>query len=325
MKLHRGLLLLCILLVPVAALVFWQKLDRSTPRPVAGAWTRPLEERKHDPFPRTFVNASGESVEVAAPPQRVISGAVFSDAVLLEVCPPARVLALHSRSKDPRYSPVAEESARFPRHMTGGAEEILALEPDLVIVSSFSRKETLNLLSRQGSAVLRFLGFSSVADIQNNIRALGYVLDLDEATERLVQDMQASLDDVAKQREKRRVWRVLHYVGGYTSGTGTTFDSLLEYVGAHNVACDLGIRGAQPIQPEQILLMNPDVLIVNVEPGQEQPLVNRLHQIPGFETLTAVRRDRLLLVPSAWLSSTSHHAAKAAVRIAEVLDGWGRP
>ena len=321
----RGLLTLGLLALPVTALVFCQQLGGGPARPRDGAWNRPLAERSADPFPRRFVNGAGESVEIAAPPRRIVSATVVSDAVLLEICPPERIHALHALSKDPRYSPVAEASAAFPRHLGGEAEEILAAEPDLVVVSSFSRKEMRNLLSRDGCAVLRFLGFASVEDIQNNIRALGYAIGADAAAERLVEQMDVRLAAVESDREARRPWRLLHYAGGYTSGSDTTFDSLLQRVGAQNVARELGISGSRAIQPEEVLIRDPDALVIGVEPGGEDRVAERLGQMPGFAHLEALRRGRLVLVPNAWLLSTSHHVAHAAETIAATLDRWGTP
>ena len=66
----------------------------------SGPWSRALTKRKADAFPRAFTNASGETVEVTAPPIRIVSGTMFSDAVLLEVCSPERVRALNALSRD---------------------------------------------------------------------------------------------------------------------------------------------------------------------------------------------------------------------------------
>lgn len=311
--------------VPVAALVFWAGGGQTSPAPVNGPWNRPLEERRADPFPRTFWNAAGDRVVVEEPARRIVSGTVFTDALLLRICPPARVRSLHQLSTDVRYSAVAAESKAFPHHHRGGAEEILALSPDFVIVSSFSREDTRRLLSRTGCPVLRFQGFSSVADIQNNMRAFGYMIGCDDATAQLVDEMDATLDLAAVGRAQRRAWRTLHYEAGRTSGSDTTYDSLLRWVGANNAALALGIVGSQAIAAEQVLALDPDALVVGVVPGGEDAAMRGLEQVPGFESLTSIRERRVVFVPAGWLQSTSHHLAKAAMRIAETLDEWGSP
>jgi len=311
--------------VPVAALVYWARGDVDAIRPYQGRWNLPLAERRHDPFPRVFVSVSGERVEVPAPPRKIVSGTIFSDAILLEICAPSRIVALHELSQDPRFSPVAAESASFPRHHRGEPEEILEMAPDMVIVSSFSREETRRMLARHGCAVLRFEGFTGIADIQSNIRALGYVLGLDQEAEALTCEMDARLAKVAAGGAKRRAWRLLHYEVGRTSGAQTTFDSLLSSVGARNAAAEAGVRGSQAMTIEQLLIEDPDALVMGVAPGKEDVARQRLLQTPGLTSLRAVRNDRLIFVPSGWLLSTSHHIVRAAEYIAAVLDRWGSP
>lgn len=325
MKPSSFLLPLVLVTVPFAAMAIWIRSRRPPTAPVAGPWTRPLAERQGDPFPRFFENAAGERVLVREPPQRIVSATIFSDAVLLDCCPPERILALHRISKDPRCSPVADRSRRFSRHIDGAPEEILALDPDLVIVSSFTRKETLDLLGRGGCAVVRLQGFSSVDQVADNIRALGYLLGLDDAAEKLVRGMHRALDEVAARRRQRSAWRVLLYEAGKTAGRDTLFGSLLAYVGARNVADELGIHGTSGIGPDQILAADPDVLVLGAAPGKEREIRERLRLLPGMDATRAYRTDRLLFVPSAWLLSTSHHVARAAQAIAETLDRWKKP
>jgi iron complex transport system substrate-binding protein len=289
-------------------------------------WRRPLEQRRHDPFPRRFVNAAGEEVWIQVPPQRIVSGTVFSDAVLLDACPRERIAALHVLSKDPRYSPVAVESQRFPRHVSGNPEEILRLEPDLVILSSFSREETRSLHAGPRCAVVRFFGFTSVGEIQDNLRALGYVLGLDDRVAELERAMDATLARVAEGRERRRRWRVLLYEANRTAGRHTTFGSLLTgWVGARNAADDLGIAETRSLESEQILAADPDALVLAAVPGEEGDVERTLRQHPVLSSLRAVKRGRLVFVPSGALQATSHHVAAAAQRIAEALDRWGTP
>ena len=94
--------------------------------------------------------------------------------------------------------------------------------------------------------VVRLHQVNSIQDIQNNIRALGYVLGLDDEAERVVSGMQATLKSVAQGRDRRSDWRVMYFCAGRITGTNTTFESLLGYVGAHNVAADMAIVGSRP-------------------------------------------------------------------------------
>jgi iron complex transport system substrate-binding protein len=319
----QGTLFFALLLAPLAMIGAWRVLA-GAPESLPGPWTRPLAERANDPFPRTFQNALGERVVIEAPPQRIVSATVFSDAVLLDACPAERIAALHELSEDPRFSPIVARSRAFPRHTSGEPEDILAARPDLVILSSFSRRETVQLVGGQRRAVVRLTRFDSIEDIQANLRALGWVLGLDREVEALVDGMQRRLAAVAQRREARARWRVLQYEDGHASGAGTTFASMLEWIGARNVAAELGLRGFQPIGVESLLLADPDALVIGCVSGREADKRAQLLQIPAFARLRAVREERLLFVDGALLQATCHHVAGAAERIAERLDEWAR-
>lgn len=305
-------------------IVWWGTRVASRPQDTP-PWTRPLAERAGRPYPRVYIDALGERTVLPAPPARIVSATVASDAVLLAICPPRRILALHRSSRNPGYSPVARESAAFGRHVGGDPEEILALEPDLVLLSSFSREETRSLYTSSGCAVVRLPGATSIADVESNIRALGWILGLDEAAERLVTEMRAKLDRLAEGRARRRAWSVLLYAGEHTAGRGTTFDDLLDAVGARNAAAEAGLEGSCRIDPEQVLQADPDVLVVPCVPGREDDARRGVRNIELLARLRAVREDRVLAVPAGILQSTSHHVADAAVWIAGALDRFESP
>ncbi|MCC6672017.1 MAG: ABC transporter substrate-binding protein [Planctomycetes bacterium] len=294
------------------------------PPPVAarGPWSRPLAERSRDPWPRRIALPDSPETVIAAAPRRVVSATLLSDCLLLAIGPGEGVQALHAISIDPAFSPVVAESRRFPRHVKGDPEGILALRPDLVFVASYSRAETQELLAKGGASLVRMTDFASVADIQDNLRLVGYALGRDAEAEGVVMAMQATLDAVARGRERRGRWRLLHWGDGATSGAGTTFASLLESVGARNAAADAGLTGSVPLRAERLLALDPDVLVVGAVSGEEERVRERLRQEPALASLRALREGRLLLVENALLVAVSQHAALAAQEIARQLDRW---
>ena len=288
-----------------------------------GPWNRPLAERASDPFPRKLHQSDGTVITIQSPPRRVVSGTILTDGVLLEVCPRERIRALHRISTDPLYSPFAAESAKFPRHLSGEAEPMLAEEPDLVFVASFTRPETRDKLEKSGAVLVRVDDFESFPDIAGNLRMIGYALGLDAAVEQLVAQMEATLEQLGPGRARRSGWRVLLWSDGYSAGRDTLFQAMLDVIGARNAAASLA--GHAPLSVERALALDPDVIVVGAPPGQEPAALERLRQTPGLASIRAVTTDRVLVVDSALLAATSQHAALAAKRIADRLDVWGKP
>ena len=86
----------------------------------------------------------------AARPQRVVSQAVGTDELLLALADPDQIAALSHISHDGQFNPVAAAAKRFPALHDSDAESVLRFRPDLVLVASFTRPETLALLRRAG-------------------------------------------------------------------------------------------------------------------------------------------------------------------------------
>lgn len=291
-----------------------------------GRWLLSLEERQGDLFPRTFLEQQGNEIVVPAPPQRIASATVFTDALLLDICPRVRIAALSATSQEAEFSPVAQESRGFPHHITADPESILWVDPDLVFLSSFSDRSTLRLVGSNRRRVVRLYRFDSLANIQDNIRAVGYLLGLDARAEARVADMNTRLQHIRERsRARGAVWRVISWSGGYVAGGHTIFDDLLVHAGATNVAAENGVNGHRAVAAERILNWNPDALIVGVRPAGEDAVRKLIKQSAALRLLPAVQKDHIVFVPNALLLSTSHHVVGAAEVIGRQLDRWGRP
>ena len=102
-------------------------------------------------------------LEVAEPSAlpRIVSLNPCLDAILVEVAAPQQILALSHYSHDPSASSIPQSLARkYP--ITGGtAEEVFALQPDLVLASSFIAPATKRALERLDLRVETFGGVGS--------------------------------------------------------------------------------------------------------------------------------------------------------------------
>ena len=81
-------------------------------------------------------------------------------------------------------------------------EEILALKPQVVVMSDMAHtEEQVNLLVENGVQVIG-TDANSIAEVYENIRLLGVVMGKTVEAEAIVTDMQATFDDIAAKSEK---------------------------------------------------------------------------------------------------------------------------
>ena len=88
-----------------------------------------------------------------------------TDAILAEVADPAQLLAISHYSHDPRATSMPPADARRFRATGGTLEEVLALDPDVVVAGAFLAPATAQALERLG---IRVETFGIVPDLAEN-------------------------------------------------------------------------------------------------------------------------------------------------------------
>lgn len=253
----------------------------------------------------------------AAPPRRVVSHAVGTDDLLLAVADPAQVAALSHLSRNTNFSVARKEPARFPALRDSEAESILRFQPDLVLVTSYSRPEVISLLKRAKVPMLNFDRFESLEDAYGNLRALGKALGREAQAERAIAESQGRVAELQRRLQGAKPVRVLS-VGFYpfTAGTDTTFDDICRHAGALNVAQEL--KGHQPTPAEKVITWNPEVL---VGPSDEdgKNLLAYLRATPPYKFIPAAKAGRVVTLPGSLLSSVTHTRIEAYERLARAL------
>ncbi|MFO1076506.1 MAG: ABC transporter substrate-binding protein [Planctomycetota bacterium] len=262
-------------------------------------------------------------VHPATPPQHIVAGSLLAAEVLLAIAPRERIAGVHELAANPRFSLVVDEVAGLP--LVGAEpEQLLAVQPDLVIVDAFTRPETLALLDGAGVPVLRTATPANFDDIAANIERIGRACHLDGSAAALVSTMRGRLAELAAGNDASlRGFRVMSLDGAlHTMGKGSLFDAVVTAAGATNQAAANGIGPFCRLDIEWVLAFSPDVLVIDSMPGSEDVDRAWIAQTSGLEYVPAVRDGRVLFVPSPQFATTSHRLVDAAFLLRERLRRW---
>jgi iron complex transport system substrate-binding protein len=273
-------------------------------------------------FPRTVIDGAGRSIRLPARPVRIVSQTLASDEMLLPMVAAERLVGLSSLSRDPKYSNVVAEATRHPAPSIESAEDILRLKPDLIVVTTYSRAEVVQVLESTGAPVYRLANFDDLDGVVTNVRRIGDAVGEEGAAERMVAEMQRRLAAVAARRAGRPRLRVLSFSGGFTAGRGTTFDDIVRRANAVNEAAARGLEKFPRLSQEQVLAWNPDVLVAGTMPGDAESVRRRLLEGPGVGQTTAARRNQIVLIESRRLLAVSQHVVEAVEQLADGLDAF---
>ena len=201
--------------------------------------------------------------EPTAKPQRIASICLQGDQLLLQLVPRERIIALSALATDPDIS-AHWEAARGIPVTQGGAEELLRLKPDLVLVSENARVLTVAILKRLGVPVLA-LGFpTDFEGLRQQLLQTGRSLGEEARAQEIVQDMDTRLARLKARRDGMvaHPTALFYFQDGFTPGAHTFADAILELAGLRNLASDPGFPAGISTSAESVLLARPQYLIL---------------------------------------------------------------
>ena len=279
-------------------------------------------------FPREITGADGALCRLVAPPRRIVAtnASAFDD--LAPLVEPDRIAARPSTARQYGNFDVEREGWRdVPEFVRFEGETLLALDPDLIIAHSWQSAATLATLRNAGIPVLTIDVVSRPAQILSVVRMLGAATGEEARAEEIVRELERRMADLAASSGAHRGLRALSYsnlgTGGWAAADGSTMDVVFELAGLRNAADDLGLSQHAKLSFEQLLVLDPDLIVVGGDDadgyrgGQTLAL---LRETPALAGLRAVREDRILILPSRLHSTNSSHLVTAAEVLAERAD-----
>ncbi len=231
-----------------------------------------------------------------------------------------RVIACDTYS--PYYVPAMASLPQFDM-MAPDAEQIAALEPDLVIVTSMSFVEGDNPyqpLIDMGVCVAVVPSSGSIEAVEQDILFVASVFGMDAEGQAMVDAMQAKIDEIAAIgatiTEKKSVFfeiGALPYL--YSFGTGTFLDEMISLIGATNVMGDQ--ESWISVTEEAAIAANPDVILTSVN-YIDDPVAEILAR-PGWESVTAVMNGAVYAIDNAAASLANQNIVDALVEMAKAV------
>jgi iron complex transport system substrate-binding protein len=207
------------------------------------------------------VLAMSAGVSLAAGP-RIVSMNICTDQMLLALADPAQIIGLSRFSRDARQGWVGEGARNFPI-LSGGAEDILVLKPDVVTASQYDKRSTRDLLKANGVNLIELPVPRSLGEVREQIREMGQIAGHPERAAAEIERLDAAIAG-ARQAAANRHFRVLPLSRrGWVPGRDSFVGAILAEAGLANAAGDLGVDfgGFAPL--EAIVSVKPDFLVVS--------------------------------------------------------------
>lgn len=196
----------------------------------------------------------------AAP--RIASINVCTDQLLLSLADAGEIAGLSPYARDAWQSWQADKARQFPL-LSGGAEDILALNPDVVVASRFDKRATRELLRRHGVQLVEFAMPRNMAEVRAQLRRMGGITGHPERADTEIARLDAAIAQAREAIGNRNV-RVLPLSRrGWVDGRDSLVGALLQEAGLRNAADELGITDGGFVSLEAVIALEPDLLLVS--------------------------------------------------------------
>ena len=259
--------------------------------------------------------------QAAAPANlpRVASINLCTDQLLITLADPPQILGLSPYSRDPARSWAAAQADSFPR-LSGTAEDVLMLQPDVVVAGRFTKLATRELLKDKGMRVVEFDAARSLDDVKKQIRLMGEVTRHPDRAQAEIDRLDAATAHV-RQLAARKPYRVLAVSRrGWVSGSDSLTSSLLANAGLSNAASDLGIKSGRFASLETIVDLKPDFILVSDDSGFAEDEGSALLLHPALERFYPASKrivipERLTVCGGPMLSEAMDRLASELARV----------
>lgn len=238
-----------------------------------------------------------------AVPQRIVSINLCADQLVLALADRGQIAGLTKNATDPEMSGEAAKAHDIPL-LSNSAEQILAIEPDLIVGMPASRSAALAALPRQTYPLLDLKTANKLEEIYISIRQTAVAVGHPARGDALIARMQSELAGLPKPGEGRVA--AYYQRRGYITGTETLIDELMTRVGLVNLAGKLGKPPLSQLSLEEMVAAEPDFLIVESATDKVTDQGSEMLHHPALKDIPRIS------VPQAWTVCSSPAYSQAA-------------
>lgn len=277
---------------------------------------------------RTVTDDSGRQVSLPMHPKRIVSLTYGTDEILTALVSTDHIASYSKYAGDDGISFLTkDEVSRVGRTVDMEPEHILALAPDLVIASTSTPMQTVEVLTHSGVPVYVSAIPTTVEEMKGKVRGVAKAVHEEEKGEALVSDMESKLAALASKLsavspDKERVALGMSF-RGILGKKGTLFSDVLRLAHVKDGAAVYEVpKGADAYLSLEILpKIDPDVILLptwRVKAGDDTKAFEEgLLSNPALSQVTAVKERRLVPFSEKYKYVMSQHvvdAVEAAAR-----------
>ncbi|HKQ79665.1 MAG TPA: ABC transporter substrate-binding protein [Blastocatellia bacterium] len=261
-------------------------------------------------------------INIPRKPERIVSLSPSNDEILCALVDEKRIAGLSKFSQDAATSYVADAARRINVFVDRNAEQVVALRPDLVLAARYTKIDLKALLAETKTPLIVTTDFRNFSDVEANLRLIGQAVGEEVRAAAVINEMRQKLTAArSRLRPEGAGLRTLYLASGnFSAGAGTSIHEILLAAGLKNAAAEAGIKGHVKIASEQVIEIDPDMILIGAGYERDRGFRQSLESDGQLSPLKAIKEKRIIEVPARSVLTVSHHVADAVETLVEAVN-----
>ena len=236
-------------------------------------------------------------------PQRIVSINVCTDQLLAILVDKERIVSLSHLAGDPHSSWLGPFADGLPLNH-GTAEEVIALDPDLIVTAPFSFRPTISILKKLGYTVLELPIAKNLNEISANLTLLASAVGKNEQTQTAIELFNKKIASETTTPNLPLPLFVSYEANGWTMGKNSLINNVAQKAGFETIGARLNFSGGRRVDLEKLLTLEPELIELGHQWNESPALVSEAMWHPALQEL--LKRTMLINIPdSLWLCGST--------------------
>lgn len=233
--------------------------------------------------------------------------------MLVDLAEPGQIAGLSPYARDAARSWIADKARALPV-VSGTAEEIVLIRPDLVLAGRFSRQATQAFIQSRNIRLVGFDPAHTLAEAREQILRMGDLLGVQDRAADRVAKLDVALERL-KTAARTRPLRVLPLSRrGWVAGRDSLLSDILAAGGLLNSAAEARISDGGFMSLEAVVHLRPDALVLSRDDRQAEDQGQAMILHPALQRLFPPARR--IILPEALTICAGPMLAEAMDRLA---------
>lgn len=253
----------------------------------------------------TVTDLTGTKVSFPEKPKKILTFAMYTDQIVLGLVTSDHLVGINTLLDDPVLSNIIPIAKKVKKKIGNpGAEEVLAMKPDVVIVSDWTQAEKIQSMRDLGLKVVSVKSPETIQDVRDAVAQVAAAIGEPEKGKQLIGLMDAKLAEIKEKTSKikpenRKNIVLLSLMTAY-GGSGCAYDAACQEANVINGIAAAGLKNGQQLTKEMLIKINPDIMLMPVynDRGKydTRAFIDGYLKDPSLQSVKAIK-DKQLIYP----------------------------